>query len=106
MSTVAKLLSPAIDSAERGRIPDPLIEPGEVDHLVEEMRGSDVALVPDLANEQHYEVPPDFFRIVLGAHLKYSCCHWSAGTRTLDEAETEALEITARRAGPVGGVMG
>ena len=25
------------------------------------------------ANEQHYEVPPEFFNQVLGVHLKYSC---------------------------------
>jgi cyclopropane-fatty-acyl-phospholipid synthase len=36
---------------------------------------------------------------VLGGHRKYSCCHWSDGTRTLDEAEAESLRITCARAG-------
>ena len=40
------------------------------------MRQSPVALVPDLANEQHYEVPAEFFAQVLGSHRKYSCCYW------------------------------
>ena len=35
-------------------------------------RQGPIALVPDLANEQHYEVPPEFFARVLGPHLKYS----------------------------------
>jgi cyclopropane-fatty-acyl-phospholipid synthase len=41
---------------------------------VEHMRASPVALVPEKANEQHYEVPPAFFLLVLGPHLKYSSC--------------------------------
>jgi cyclopropane-fatty-acyl-phospholipid synthase len=32
-----------------------------------------IALLPAKANEQHYEVPPQFFRSVLGPRLKYSC---------------------------------
>ncbi len=63
------------------------------------MRQSPVALVPELANEQHYEVPAAFFRHVLGENRKYSCCHWSNGISTLSEAEAEALRITVERAG-------
>ncbi len=63
------------------------------------MRLSPVALVPDLANEQHYEVPAEFFTKVLGENRKYSCCHWSQDVSTLSEAEAEALRITVQRAG-------
>ncbi len=63
------------------------------------MRQSPVALVPELANEQHYEVPAAFFRHVLGENRKYSCCHWSHDVSTLSEAEAEALRITVERAG-------
>ena len=63
------------------------------------MRLSPVALVPDLANEQHYEVPAAFFKQVLGESRKYSCCHWSQDVSTLSEAEAEALRITVQRAG-------
>jgi cyclopropane-fatty-acyl-phospholipid synthase len=38
-------------------------------------RSSPVAVVPELANEQHYEVPAEFFRTVLGSRLNYGCCH-------------------------------
>ncbi len=63
------------------------------------MRQSPVALVPELANEQHYEVPAAFFEQVLGENRKYSCCHWSNDVGTLAEAEAEALRITVERAG-------
>ena len=37
------------------------------------MRVGPIAPVPDLANRQHYEVPAELFRLVLGSHRKYSC---------------------------------
>ena len=51
------------------------------------------------ANEQHYEVPVELFRLVLGPRLKYSCCHWPAGVATLAEAEDAMLALTCARAG-------
>ena len=61
-------------------------------------RTAPVALVPEKANEQHYEVPPAFFGEVLGRHRKYSSCWWPAGVSTLDAAEAAALEVTCTRA--------
>ncbi|NIN40236.1 MAG: methyltransferase domain-containing protein, partial [Gammaproteobacteria bacterium] len=52
----------------------------------------------DLANEQHYEVPAEFFRAVLGKHLKYSSCYWERGAADLDEAEAHMLALYAERA--------
>ena len=66
--------------------------------FVDMMNSSPVALVPDLANEQHYEVPAAFFEQVLGTHRKYSCCYWPADVANLDEAESAALSITTARA--------
>ena len=57
-----------------------------------------VALVPDKANEQHYEVPARFFAEVLGQHRKYSSCWWPDGIHTLDHAEAAALNATCQRA--------
>lgn len=54
------------------------------------------------ANEQHYEVPTDFYHFVLGANKKYSSGHWDNSTN-LDDAETEMLEITTQRAHLVDG---
>ena len=38
--------------------------------FVDMMNASPVALVPELANEQHYEVPAAFFDAVLGEHVE------------------------------------
>jgi len=64
---------------------------------------SPVAIVPEKANEQHYEVPPKFFELVLGANLKYSSGYWSKEVFSLDESELEMLKITCERAGLVDG---
>ena len=63
-----------------------------------ECRRGPIALVPTLANEQHYEVPARFYQQALGPHLKYSCAFWEAETQTLAEAEQRMLEITCERA--------
>lgn len=63
-----------------------------------ELPGSDIAVLTDKANEQHYEVPAGFFSLVLGSHLKYSSCYWPADARTLDEAEAAALRQTCQHA--------
>ena len=113
--------SRAIGWAEKGLVPDGAIRAGirrlcrgrledieahdlEVSSaaknaFVEAMNASEVAPVPELANEQHYEVPPDFFDTVLGKHRKYSSCYWDGSTRTLDDAEERALAISCERAG-------
>jgi len=82
------------------------IHAGDVEHssselnkFVDMMNASPVALVPELANEQHYEVPSAFFGLCLGARRKYSCCEWTSETRNLDEAEALALKTTIDRAG-------
>ena len=67
--------------------------------FVESMRNAPVALVPEKANEQHYEVPAEFFERVLGPHRKYSSCLWNDGVETLAQAEAAALRATCERAG-------
>jgi len=66
--------------------------------LVEELRGSAVAIATDAANAQHYEVPPELFERVLGPHLKYSSCYWPDGVTDLGAAEAAMLELSATRA--------
>ena len=56
-----------------------------------------VAVRPDAANAQHYEVPSAFFGLVLGRNRKYSCCLYQDGD-TLDTAEDRALAETAEHA--------
>ena len=112
--------SHALNWVERGLVPDPLVRAGirrlceqrlteiragdaeaaseTTEAFVRAMRGDAVALVPGLANEQHYEVPAEFFRHVLGPFRKYSSAWWPEGVTDLGEAERLALAATAERA--------
>jgi cyclopropane-fatty-acyl-phospholipid synthase len=63
------------------------------------MDAAELAPVPHLANEQHYEVPARFFDLALGPHLKYSSAWWPQGTQTLAAAEARALAATCEHAG-------
>jgi len=114
------MLTSLISLAEKGTIPDFLIRIGirklnrkrlsfaqntgieKLEELhqnwVDELNESPIALVPEKANEQHYEVPPEFFEQVLGKHLKYSSGYWPNGTNSLDASETAMLETTFQRA--------
>jgi cyclopropane-fatty-acyl-phospholipid synthase len=106
--------------AESGRVPDALVRIGirrllrrRLREVVqadceagEEARGAfraqlrvgPVALVPDLANQQHYEVTPAFFEQVLGPRLKYSCGLWRDGVSDLAAADEAMLALTCERA--------
>ncbi|MFC2015382.1 SAM-dependent methyltransferase [Chloroflexota bacterium] len=66
--------------------------------LIEKLRQSPIAIQTDDPNHQHYEVPAEFFRAVLGKRLKYSCCYWPDGSTMLDEAEETMLRLTCERA--------
>ena len=105
----------AIDLAERGLIPLSGLRLGvrrllarrlaeaadgpSIDEFSLELAASAVALVPEKANEQHYELPPEFFELTLGPNLKYSGAYWPDGTTTLGEAEDAMLHLTTERAG-------
>lgn len=114
-------LGSIIDWCERGLVPDPLTRFGmrrlmagrladesvggdegrvaRLSQLVRELRNSPIAIETQAANAQHYEVPSEFFRMHLGAHLKYSCCLYRTGQESLDQAEAAMLALYAVRAG-------
>ena len=66
--------------------------------FIAKLCGSPVAIDTGKANEQHYEVPPEFFQMVLGKRLKYSSCIYPSGCQTLDAAEERMLALTCDRA--------
>ena len=106
--------------SEQGFLPDKLIRHGikrllaerliEINHndneimaesqhvFIQAMRETNIAVLTDKANEQHYELPAEFFSLVLGEQNKYSCCYWNEDTKSLDDAEKLALEISCKRA--------
>ncbi len=55
------------------------------------------------ANEQHYEVPTEFYRCCLGRRFKYSGCLYPTGRETLGEAEEHMLALYVERARLVDG---
>jgi cyclopropane-fatty-acyl-phospholipid synthase len=110
----------AIALAERGRVPDwairtairrllrirladekagdPEAASARYAERIEALAGSRIAIETQAANEQHYEVPADFYRRVLGPHLKYSSALWTPATVTLEAAEEAMLRLTCERA--------
>ena len=118
---MSAVISKAVGWTELGLVPDAVVRAGirrllenkrqeiragdlehaanELNLFVEMMNRSPIALVPDLANEQHYEVPSQFFEQVMGEHLKYSCGFWPEGVSSLTESEEAALQVTVKRAG-------
>jgi cyclopropane-fatty-acyl-phospholipid synthase len=47
----------------------------------------------------HYDVSNDFYRIVLGPSLTYSCAVWTDATTTLEDAQANKHELVARKLG-------
>ena len=116
----------AIDLAERRVVPDAVVRFGmrrflkqrlrsqqtldedgaqrAVNEFVEEMRREPIAVATDTANEQHYELPPEFFRTILGPFLKYSSCLWPEGVESLADAEECMLDLSCERAGIADGM--
>lgn len=117
MSAVLRL---GIDLVERGWIPDPITrhfmrrlcadrlrdplqttDPDRVlsrERFLKSLYTGPIAPVPELANQQHYELPAEFFETVLGPHRKYSCCLYADDQATLAQAEVASLEQTCERA--------
>jgi cyclopropane-fatty-acyl-phospholipid synthase len=57
-----------------------------------------IATHVDEANAQHYELPAEFFGLVLGPRRKYSSCLYGDGAEDLEAAEIRALEQTCLNA--------
>ena len=103
-----------IELAERGLVPLPGLRLGvrglvrqrlrdarsgpSVPAFAAELSQGPLALSPERANEQHYEVPSRFFELALGPQLKYSGAYWPQGVDTLEAAETAMLSLTLERA--------
>jgi len=109
-----------IELAERGLVPDFLVRAGIrnlchkrlgqcrtndceanaelAEKYLKESDASTMAVLTDKANEQHYEVPTEFYQKVLGENLKYSCCYFESFSSDLSKAENHALELSCQHA--------
>ena len=97
----------AIRAAIRGLSKKRLIQEGRYDpeqaaqrymDVLNMLKQSEIAIETEKANEQHYELPTQFFQAVLGKRLKYSACFFPHDTTTLDQAEEFALQLYSERA--------
>ena len=70
----------------------------KVDAFAAELRTLPVAIETKAANDQHYEVPAEFYKLCLGPRLKYSSCYYETGTETIGQAEETMLTRTCARA--------
>ena len=66
--------------------------------IIEELKNSPIAINTIDANEQHYEVPTEFYQYCLGKHLKYSSGYWKDGVNDIDTSEKDMLQLTCERA--------
>jgi cyclopropane-fatty-acyl-phospholipid synthase len=109
-----------IEKAEQGKLPDWIIRLGikalcqyrlflikrnncedelaAKRQFVKFLSASPIAVEQKAANEQHYELPPEFFSLVLGPHRKYSGSNFLADSMSLEEAELMALNQIVERA--------
>ncbi len=113
------MLAQAIKLIEKGLLPDTLVRSG-IKRLCEQrlkeqyandceqqaeqyhqfwqgLKQSQIAIKTQQANEQHYEVPTEFFKYALGKNLKYSSCFWEQRISDLTQAEEKMLELYCER---------
>ncbi|MBS1972463.1 MAG: class I SAM-dependent methyltransferase [Bdellovibrionales bacterium] len=65
---------------------------------IQELKQSAIAFATQKANQQHYEIPAEFYNLVLGPRRKYSSGFWPENCQSLAESEDQALEISIQRA--------
>jgi cyclopropane-fatty-acyl-phospholipid synthase len=78
--------------------------PESTRRFVQELKSAPIAVHTVEANQQHYELPPEFFELTLGKYKKYSSCYWGNGATQLDGAEENSLLATCERAELVDGM--
>ena len=114
-------MSMLVGLMEKGLVPDALIRRGirrllrkrlqDEDHgcidvnrerqrtLFADLAQGPLAIETVAANQQHYELPPEFFVQVLGPRRKYSSCLYPIGVTGIAAAEEAMLKLTCQRAG-------
>lgn len=72
--------------------------------FIEDLKEQPIAIKTNRANQQHYELPPEFFEKILGDHLKYSSGYWNEEisrhnlSEYITKAEEDMLDLTVTRA--------
>lgn len=92
---IRRLLQTRLDEEDQG---DVETQQKRLMAFVAHLKASPIAINTADANEQHYEVPTEFFTHVLGKNMKYSSCYYDSPTDSLEKAENRMLALTCERA--------
>jgi cyclopropane-fatty-acyl-phospholipid synthase len=94
-SEVWTLVKTAVRLGALGPNPAPPPEEAKVEkHGRRHSKRRDAAAI-----SHHYDVGNDFYRLVLGPSMVYSCAVWSDESRSLEEAQEEKLDLVCRKLG-------
>jgi cyclopropane-fatty-acyl-phospholipid synthase len=92
---IRKLLQQRLDDENKGDVEKQQVH---LTQLIADLKASPIAVNTADANEQHYEVPTQFYQYCLGKNLKYSSGYWKDGVTDIDTSENDMLELTCQRA--------
>lgn len=87
---IRKLLQDRLDSISK--------DSSDSNDWIAHLETMPLAVDTDAANDQHYEIPSEYFKAVLGSHLKYSAGYWPNGNESLEQSESAMLSLTCERA--------
>ncbi len=97
---IRNLLAKKLREEDRGGVE---AQQAALQDFVNELKASPVAIKTSEANEQHYEVPTEFFKLCLGPRMKYSSGYWPKPDTTFAESEEAMLTLSCERAELVDG---
>jgi cyclopropane-fatty-acyl-phospholipid synthase len=97
---IRRLLQERLDEEDQG---DVEAQQKRLMAFVNHLKASPIAINTTDANEQHYEVPTEFFTYCLGKNMKYSSCYYDSPSDSLETAEARMLALTCERARLVNG---
>ncbi|MEU9396212.1 cyclopropane-fatty-acyl-phospholipid synthase family protein [Streptomyces sp. NPDC048324] len=98
---VQMLRDPEVRAAARGlvRIAGLPLPPAPPREEVRRARHLHTKRTDQRAISHHYDVGNDFYEIVLGPSMVYSCAYWPAPDATLEQAQHDKLELVCRKLG-------
>ncbi|MFF4908650.1 class I SAM-dependent methyltransferase [Streptomyces sp. NPDC001260] len=100
-SLLQMLRDPEVRAAARGlvRVAGLPLPPAPPREEVRRARHLHTKRTDKRAISHHYDVGNDFYEIVLGPSMVYSCAYWPSPDATLEKAQHDKLELVCRKLG-------
>lgn len=92
---IRRLLKIRLEDEDKGNLE---LQQNHLNDYIDSLKKSPVAVNTKDANEQHYEVPTEFYQYVLGKRMKYSGGLWNDNVESLDTSEEDMLALSVERA--------